>query len=172
MKVPATMTSERMLSRLLACLALLCAAAAHAGDNEPEVEQALAAAFPAQSIDSVERANAAREAVVDARAAVAHRFANEKSACYDRFFVSSCLIDVRNRERQANKVVRRVEVEANAFLRRERAAERDRAVAQREKRAAEQGAKSLSITGAAREGNEPTSDKPADAVPADNVERP
>lgn len=167
------MTSERMLFRLLACIPLLCAVAGvQAAENEPEAEQALAAAFPSQSIDSVERANAAREAVVDARAAVARRFANEKSACYDRFFVSSCLVDVRNRERQANKVVRRVEVEANAFLRRERAAERDRAVAQREKRAAEQGAQSLSITGAAREGSDAASDQPAGAAPADNASRP
>ncbi len=167
------MTSERMFSRLFACMALLCAVAGvQAAENEPAAEQALAAAFPAQSIDTVERADAARQAVADARIEVARRFASEKSACYDRFFVSSCLVDVRNRERQANKVVRRVEVEANAFLRRERAAERDRAVAQREKRAAEQGAQSISITGAAREDSDAASDKPADAAPADNAERP
>lgn len=172
MKIPAPMNSERMLSRLVSCIALLCAVAVAQADDKPEAEQALAAAFPPQSIDTVERANAAREAVAEARAAVSSRFAREKAACYDRFFVSACLVDVRDRERLANKAVRRVEVEANAFIRRERAAERDRAVAQREKRAAEQGAKSLSITGAAREGSEPAEDQPTDAKPADDASRP
>ncbi|MFM8464059.1 MAG: hypothetical protein ACKOA0_08155, partial [Burkholderiaceae bacterium] len=56
---------------------------------------------------------------------------------------------------------RRVEVEANALLRRERAAERDRAVAEREQRAAEQRAKSISITGTARNTDQSATDEPA-----------
>ncbi|MFM7484007.1 MAG: hypothetical protein ACKO2S_07090, partial [Burkholderiaceae bacterium] len=49
----------------------------------------------------------------------------------------------------------------NALLRRERAAERDRAVAEREQRAAEQRAKSISITGTARNADQSVTDEPA-----------
>ena len=136
-------------------------------------EQALAAQFPPQSIDSVERANAALALVPVARDEIARRIAYQRAQCYEDFFTTSCLNDLRDIERRANKAVRRVEVEANAVLRRERAAERDRAVADRERRAAEQRAKSISITGSARSadkaetgGSEPTT-PPKESIPAD-----
>ena len=113
-------------------------------------EQALATQFPPKSIDTIERANAALALVPVARAEIERRIASQRFQCYEDFFTSSCLNDLRDSERRANKAVRRVEVEANALLRRERAAERDRAVAERERRAAEQRAKSISITGSAR----------------------
>ena len=113
-------------------------------------EQALATQFPPKSIDTIERANAALALVPVARAEIERRIASQRFQCYEDFFTSSCLNDLRDAERRANKAVRRVEVEANALLRRERAAERDRAVAERERRAAEQRAKSISITGSAR----------------------
>ena len=113
-------------------------------------EQALATQFPPKSIDTIERANAALALVPVARAEIERRIASQRFQCYEDFFTSSCLNDRRDIERRANKAVRRVEVEANALLRRERAAERDRAVAERERRAAEQRAKSISITGSAR----------------------
>ncbi|MCX7217002.1 MAG: hypothetical protein NTZ96_11885 [Burkholderiales bacterium] len=113
-------------------------------------EQALATQFPPKSIDTIERANAALALVPVARAEIERRIASQRFQCYEDFFTSSCLNDLRDIERRANKAVRRVEVEANALLRRERAAERDRAVAERERRASEQRAKSISITGSAR----------------------
>lgn len=132
-------------------LSLSCAfVGAQTGPSAGTAEQALAAQFPPQSIDTVARANAALAMVSAARADIERRIAYQRSQCYDDFFTSSCLNDLRESERRANKVVRRVEVEANALLRRERAAERDRAVAERERRAAEQRAKSIPITGSAR----------------------
>ena len=113
-------------------------------------EQALATQFPPKSIDTIERANAALALVPVARAEIERRIASQRLQCYEDFFTSSCLNDLRDSERRANKAVRRVEVEANALLRRERAAERDRAIAERERRAAEQRAKSIPITGSAR----------------------
>ncbi len=77
-------------------------------------------------------------------------FAREKADCYDRFFVSSCLSDVKQRQREVRGAVRKVEVEARAFLRRDRAAERDRAVAERQKSAA-QGKRTIPWSGAARD---------------------
>ena len=124
---------------LSACLLFSAANAFAQNINEAgAAEQELATQFPAQSIDSVERARAALALVPVARAEIDRRIAYQRAKCYEEFFTSSCLNDLRDRERRANRAVRRVEVEANALLRRERAAERDRAVADRERRAAEQ----------------------------------
>lgn len=128
-------------------------------------EQALATQFPPQSIDTVARANAALALVPDARAEIERRVAYQRAQCYEDFFTSSCLNDLRDSERRANKAVRRVEVEANALLRRERAAGRDRAVAERERRAAEQRTKSISITGSARNADNAEAGEPASVTP-------
>ena len=124
-----------------------------------EAEQTLARDFPPQSIRTVDSANAALALVPSARAEINERMQREKADCYDRFLISSCLSDVRSRDRKASKLVRQIEVEANALLSKERAAERDRAVAERELRAAEQRAQALSITGATRDA-EPSEDAP------------
>ena len=129
-------------------------------------EQALATQFPPQSIETIARANAALALVPDARAEIERRVAYQRAQCYEDFFTSSCLNDLRDSERRANKAVRRVEVEANALLRRERAAGRDRAVAERERRAAEQRAKSISITGSARKAENTEAGEPASVTPS------
>lgn len=125
-------------------------AAAQSSTETGPAERALATEFPPRSIDSVERAQAALALVPAARAEIERRTAYQRAQCYENFFTAACLNDLRDSERRAARAVRRVEVEANALLRRERAAERDRAVADRERRAAEQRAKSISITGTAR----------------------
>lgn len=122
-----------------------------AGASAQESEQVLAAAYPPESITTVQQANEALKKVTAVRADIANRTAQATADCLERFFTSSCLSEVRERDRKSNKMVRRVEVEANALLRKERAAERDRAVAQREQRAAEQRAKAITITGSTRE---------------------
>ncbi len=142
------MNLNRIISKLCIALAALGLHAAAAGQA---VEQALAEEFPPQSITTVERANAALKQVPDVRADIAARTLDEKSECYQRFFTASCLNDALDRERKAKKIVRRVEVEANAWLRREKAAERDRAIAEREQRAEQQRAKAITITGATRD---------------------
>ena len=64
-------------------------------------EQALATQFPAQSIDSIERANAALALVPVARAEITLRIAGQRAKCLDNFFTSSCLSDLRESERRA-----------------------------------------------------------------------
>lgn len=149
---------KRVLIALLPALSVF----AWAGD----AEQTLARDFPPQSISTVARANAALALVPAARAEINERTQRETANCYESFLTSSCLSDVRSRDRKASKVVRQVEVEANALLRKERAAERDRAVAEREKRAAEQRANAISITGAARD-----AETPEDAPGTDDARR-
>jgi hypothetical protein len=128
-------------------------------------EQALITQFPPQSIDTIALANAALALVQVARAEIERRSSYQRFQCHQDFFTSSCLTDLRDNERRANKAVRRVEVEANALLRRERAAERDRAVAERERRATEQRAKSISITGSARNPENAGTGQPASVTP-------
>lgn len=113
-------------------------------------EQALLADFPPKSIDTVERAEDAIRRAPEARDSMVNRFTREKAECLERFFAASCLSDMRSRERKATKAVKQIEVEARAFLRRERAAERERAVAERELRAAQQAGKSIPYSGATR----------------------
>ena len=153
-----------------AALSLCCATVgaqpvAPTGAATGAAEQALATQFPPKSIDTIERANAALALVPVARAEIERRVAAQRAQCFDDFFTSSCLNDLRDSERRSNKAIRRVEVEANALLRRERAAGRDRAVAERERRAAEQRAKSISITGSARNAENAGTDEPASVTP-------
>lgn len=140
---------------LLMGFAICALAVAQPLDSSGAAEQALATQFPLDSIDSVDRANQALALVPAARSEIERRVARQRAQCYAQFFTSSCLIELRESERRASKAVRRIEVEANALLRRERAAERDRAVADRERRAAEQRAKSIPITGKARNADSP-----------------
>ncbi len=139
---------SRIKPGLLSALMVL-GLTASAGAQEPE--QVLAEEFPPQSITTVEQANAALKKSPAVRADIANRTLRETAECHDRFLMSACLNEVRERDRKAMKVVRRIEVEANALLRKEKAAERERAIAGREQRAAEQRAKAISITGSARE---------------------
>lgn len=129
----------------------------------------LAERYAAGSIESNERANAALQDLVAARAAVDSLYADQRNACFDRFFASACLSDVRERKRTALSKIRQVEVEANAFLRKAKAAERDRALAERDERARQQpGGRARPISGVAREpvpDDSPPAAPPADAQP-------
>lgn len=165
------MNLKRINGNLWIAILALCVGAAALAQEPDEV---LAGEFPPQSITTVERANAALKRVPAVRAEIAKRTQNDRTDCYQRFFTTACLNTAQDRERKSYKAVRRVEVEANALLRKEKAAERDRAVAQREERAAEQRAKAITITGATRDA-EPaeagTDAAPATAPAADDSRR-
>ncbi|MGN6703991.1 MAG: hypothetical protein ACTHKB_13650, partial [Burkholderiaceae bacterium] len=63
-----------------------------------------------------------------ARKEVEARFAEESRGCQQRFFATSCLDDAKERRRAALKEIRAREIAADAYLRRERADERDAAL--------------------------------------------
>jgi hypothetical protein len=131
---------------LPALLAALWTAAAIAG---PEAE--LVSRFPVRSITSVRQADTALEALKPVREQIENLYADEQAACYERFLVSSCLADAKDKRRKSLQAVRRIEVEAKAFLRKDKADERDRAVAERQAKAAD-GAKTIPFAGTARDG--------------------
>lgn len=136
---------------LPACtLALLWMAA---GAYAETLEQALVKRYPAGTIVSTQTANAAIADVNPARREAEQIFANERSICFEKFFTASCLADAKEIRRVALSNIRKIEVEANAFLRKERAAERERTIAEREGRATRPlEGPSIPITGAARDG--------------------
>ena len=135
------------------CIAivLLCQLAmwqAHAATRE----QSLLAAYPADSIATVNMANAALDDIEPARRETEGQFADQQAACLGKFFISSCLADAREVRRRELYNIRKVEVEARAFLRKDRASERERIVAERQNRAVRPlESPSIPISGAARE---------------------
>ncbi|MFC5474227.1 hypothetical protein [Paraherbaspirillum soli] len=117
----------------MALLAGTSAYAQNAPDPSPESVDAdpaaaLTARYPAGSITSVEKADQALTDVVKARAAVEARSLEEQRVCYEKFFVNDCLDVSKERRRLAMKAIRPVDVAANAFKRRARADERDKAL--------------------------------------------
>lgn len=97
----------------------------HSAANSGSLAESLAARYHEGSIQSVELADQALEEVSAARKKLAPRFTEEEQACYDRFFTNRCLDDVEERQRLALQQLRRVEVEANAFKRRNKVERRD-----------------------------------------------
>ena len=150
------MTMTRLALTLYALL--IAAVFANAASAAETLERALSKRFPPGSITST---TAARQALTDldaARREAEQNFTDERMRCYDKFFTASCLSDAKEIRRLALTSIRKVEVEANAFLRKEKAAERDRVIAERQGRAARPlEGPALPITGAARDG------KPSDS---------
>ena len=140
---------------LLVALMMAFALTSHAVHGQT-LEQALVKRFPPGSIVSV---TSARDALIDvdaARREAEQTFAAERTRCYDKFFTSSCLSEAKEIRRVVLSNIRKVEVEANAFLRKERAAERDKVIAERQGRAARPlDGPAIPITGATREGGAP-----------------
>ncbi|AMP10382.1 hypothetical protein CAter282_2651 [Collimonas arenae] len=94
--------------------------------TEPATE--LTARYPLESLTTVETANKAVADVADAKAEVEARDLEQRRACYQKFFMNYCLDQAKEQRRLAMKTIRPVDITANAFLRRDRADERDRAL--------------------------------------------
>ena len=141
--------------------------AAVAAQSE-ELEQSLLTHYPAGSISTIPTAKAALAEVVAVRGEVERRFAESRATCLEKFFTSQCVAEAKELRRAALYNIRKVEVEANAFLRKERAAERERTISERQSRAVRPlDGPSIPISGAARENSntasEPTVNSPSQA---------
>ncbi len=93
---------------------------------EPATE--LTTRYPLESLTTVEIANKAVDDVANAKGEVEARDLEHRRACYQKFFVNHCFDNAKEQRRLAMKAIRSVGIAANAFLRRERADERDRAL--------------------------------------------
>jgi hypothetical protein len=143
-----------------ALFALFCLSQCAASAVSAEIiEQALLDHYPAGSIHEVTVARTALTEVDVVRGAVEQRFAESRAVCMNKFFMSHCVAEAKETRRAALYNVRKVEVEANAFLRKDRAAERERTIAERQSRAARPlGTPSIPISGAARDSGNPAPD--------------
>ncbi|TFW08973.1 hypothetical protein E4K72_07200 [Oxalobacteraceae bacterium OM1] len=92
--------------------------------------------YPAGSINSIERADAALADVEQVRAAVQASYASEEQGCFGKFFASTCVDDAKERRRIALNRIRTIEQEANLFKRKQRVAERDETLKEHEAAAA------------------------------------
>lgn len=121
----------------LVVAAVMAGGCAHTGSSSDAQKsgtgaEILSTRYPAQTIDSAAVADQALEEVRDERERVRKQFAVEERACYDRFFTNLCLDDVKERQRLALGKLRRIEVEANAFQRRDRLNKREQRQADRQ----------------------------------------
>ena len=87
--------------------------------------------YPSGSIVSTVLADQALTEATAERNAIEARYLTEQAPCFARFFVTRCTDAARERRRIALAEVRAVEVEADYIKRRDRADERDKAIAER-----------------------------------------
>ncbi|WP_211451178.1 hypothetical protein [Collimonas antrihumi] len=116
----------------VAAMLLALSAGVQAADAElkPVAEPAaeLNARYPLETLNSVETANRALTDVANAKAEVEARDLEQRRACYAKFFVNNCLDTAKEQRRLAMKAIRPIDITANAFLRKDRADERDKAL--------------------------------------------
>lgn len=114
----------------------ICACCTSAQDAPSQALPALSAGvaerYPAGSIKSVKKADAALAEVERERTRIDVRFTAEGQACHSRFFATSCMDEVKERRRQALLQLRAIKIEASAFKRQTRVAHRDRVLAERQ----------------------------------------
>jgi len=116
------------LSGAAAVLALCsaCASAPPAVDTNVKID------FPPQDrITSVEQADAVLELVSLSKAQIDWRYRQKEQICYQRFFVNDCLLDAKNERRVDSARVKKSEVEANYFKRRDNVEQMDKALEER-----------------------------------------
>lgn len=106
------------------------------GAQADATESELVKQYPAGSIQSVAQANTALAAVTATRKHLENDYTEARSACFEKFFMTNCFDRAKERRRTALSAIRKIEVEASAFLRKDKADERDRGVAERQRKAA------------------------------------
>ncbi|WP_229411093.1 MULTISPECIES: hypothetical protein [unclassified Massilia] len=133
-----TMKANPIMRRaaLGAQAALLCALLAACAGNRPAVRE-----VPPPPVTSVAQADQQLAAVARERAAVEARFAERERVCYDKFFVNRCLDDAKERRRSALAAQRAIEVQAERFKRQAVVDERDRKLAEADKKYREEEAR-------------------------------
>jgi hypothetical protein len=124
MAYPFALSTLRNAALALACAALSACSYVLLPPNVQHV------APPSKSVAEADSKLAAATAQ---RAAIEAEFAASEQVCYDKFFVNNCLDKAREKRRSELAVVRSVEVEAEYFLRKEKADARDRALAEAQK---------------------------------------
>ncbi|MGJ7914157.1 hypothetical protein ACI48D_01570, partial [Massilia sp. LXY-6] len=108
---------------------LLCALLAACAGKRPAPQEA-----PPPPVTSVAQADQQLATVAHERAAIEARYAERERVCYDKFFVTRCLDEAKERRRSSLAAQRAIEVQANRFKRQAAVEERDRKLAEADQR--------------------------------------
>jgi hypothetical protein len=110
-------------------LVALCSACA---TSPAEVNTDVVINFPkTDTVTSVEQADTVLEAVSLSKAQIDWRYKQKEQICYTRFFVNHCLLSAKNEKRVDLAQVKKMEVEANRFKRKDNVEQMDRALAEK-----------------------------------------
>ena len=116
--------------------AMLCTLLAACGTAEVVPRE-----VPPPPVTSVAQADQQLAAVARERAGIEARYAERERVCYDKFFVNNCLDEAKERRRAALAAQRAIEVQAERFKRQAAVDERDRNLAEANRRFAEEEAR-------------------------------
>jgi colicin import membrane protein len=106
---------------------VLTALLAACASKPPAVDTNVKIDFPPEDIiTSVDQADAALKVAALARSQIDWRYRQKEQICYDKFFMNSCLLDARNEKRVDLARVKKVEVAANFFKRKQQVEDMDR----------------------------------------------
>ncbi len=129
------MKTDPIMRRAIPAMAtaVLLAACAANGPAPREV--------PPPPVTSSAQADQQLAAVARERAGIEARYAERERVCYDKFFVTSCLDEAKERRRSALSAQRAIEVQAERFKRQAVVDERDRKLAEADKKYREEEAR-------------------------------
>ncbi len=134
---PSTSTTSRHSAWLVFTLAAMLSSCTSTGSRTAQIAAEAEAsriqtAFPVAQIQSVKSAIQAKTFVQQERVQMLHTFSAREQECYDSFFTTRCLSAAEEKKRVSLNAVRNIEVEADAFLRREKVHKRDEALAEKQ----------------------------------------
>ncbi len=132
--LPASLRHATLLSVMLTALLSSCTSIGPraAGTAAQEEVSRIQTAFPIENIQSVESAMQAKAFAEQERVQVLSAFSAREQECYDSFFTTRCLNVVVEKKRGSLNAVRDIDVEADAFLRREKVRKRDEALSEKQ----------------------------------------
>jgi len=130
-----TMKNDTIIRRALPA-ALLAALLAACGTNGPAPQE-----VPPPPVTSVAQADQQLAAVARERAGIEARYAERERVCYDKFFVTSCLDEAKERRRSALAAQRAIEIQVERFKRQAVVDERDRKLAEADRKYREEEAR-------------------------------
>jgi colicin import membrane protein len=121
-----------VLTKYVMAAFLVCAASlANAEMVYDNVESGLLSVYPAGSIMTNEKADAALATVDQFTASAEARYLDEQRVCYTKFFAQRCLDTAKDNHRVTIKAIRQVDIEANRYKRQARADESERSLNER-----------------------------------------
>lgn len=169
---------KRSLKLVIFSMLLSCSQFALAQSSEEANAEVLAytidgivAHYPAGSIQSTEQAEVALAETKEARAKLETRFETEQQLCYPKFFTTACLNKATERKRLDLQAVKKIEIEANAYIRHARVEKRDRKLQEKARERAEKNKVDPILTTPKPDETAATATPPADAADPERKEK-